>query len=285
MNPAEAALEFVDRGGQPRLALRVDGAEGPCSGRVLLVHGFAEHGGRYDELAGVLRRRGLAVARPDLRGHGRSGGARGYCRDFDEYVADLQATLDHLASDSRFPSAVPLALLGHSMGGLVATRAASRLGERPAGLALSSPFFGVARALSAVERLLGGIAGRIAPGLRQPSGLRGSDLTHDAAIAARYDADPLGFPHVTAGWFLAVTRAQAVALQEAPTLSLPVLCLAAGDDRAVSLAATEAWFRAVGAKEKALEVLPGWYHEILNEPERARVATEFADSLLRWTAR
>ncbi|MBM4362452.1 MAG: lysophospholipase [Deltaproteobacteria bacterium] len=285
MNPAESSLEFVERGSEPRLALRVDPAEGPCSGRVLLVHGFAEHGGRYDELAGLLQRRGLAIARPDLRGHGRSGGARGYCRHFDEYVADLQATLDHLAKDPRFPSTVPLALLGHSMGGLVATRAATRLGERPAGLALSAPFFGVARALSGVERLLGGVAGRIAPGLRQPSGLRGSDLTHDAEIAARYDADPLGFPHVTAGWFLAVTRAQAAALEEAPSLSLPVLCLAAGDDRAVSVAATEAWFRAVGSQEKSLEILPGWFHEILNEPERSRVAGQFADALLLWMAR
>ena len=53
----------------------------PPRGVVAVVHGFAEHLGRYDALLAHLAGRGLAVAAVDLRGHGRSGGPRGHCLD------------------------------------------------------------------------------------------------------------------------------------------------------------------------------------------------------------
>ena len=85
-------------------------------GVVVLSHGMGEHAGRYHHVAARLVGLGLAVAAPDHRGHGRSGGKRLYLRRIDEFTADLH--LLRLEVAARHPG-VPF-LLGHSMGGKIA---------------------------------------------------------------------------------------------------------------------------------------------------------------------
>src|SRR3954447_7334519 len=95
---------------------------------VVLVHGYGEHIGRYEHVAEALIARGSAVAGPDHVGHGRSGGARALVEDSEALVADLRA----VAQDAR--GDLPVVLVGHSMGGLIATRYAQRHREDLAGL-------------------------------------------------------------------------------------------------------------------------------------------------------
>jgi pimeloyl-ACP methyl ester carboxylesterase len=80
---------------------------------VLLVHGFMDTGGTWDDVAAVLARAGHQVVAPDLRGFGASDrvGAGGYYH-FPDYVADLDALVEQLAP-------ARLAVVGHSMGGTV----------------------------------------------------------------------------------------------------------------------------------------------------------------------
>jgi len=90
-------------------------AAGEPRGAVTLVHEAGEHGGRYLELARALAAAGWAVALPDLRGHGRSEGARGHSNGVKEILRDLGDVQDHLAY--RQPEA-PKVLLGHGLGAL-----------------------------------------------------------------------------------------------------------------------------------------------------------------------
>ena len=60
-------------------------------GVVLVTHGYAEHCGRYHELAGVLVNAGWAVQTYDVRGHGKSPGRRGFIDRFDTYLSDFDA--------------------------------------------------------------------------------------------------------------------------------------------------------------------------------------------------
>ncbi|HEX4477179.1 MAG TPA: alpha/beta hydrolase [Polyangiaceae bacterium] len=275
-------VRYLERAGRPRLAYRYDAAMGECRAAVLLTHGYAEHGGRYDHVVGAWAKQGIAVGRVDLRGHGLSDGERGHIGDVADYVDDLRDVLSALSSEAQFASVRRPILFGHSLGGLVSTHAAFSFRDRIAGLALSSPFFGVARRISVLEIGAAVVLGKLTPTMRRASGLAGADLTHDREIAARYEADPLHFDFITTGWYGAITRAQDDAQARAPELRVPVYGIAAGDDKVVKLEDTKRFFARVGSAEKELDVRPALYHEILNEPEWPELASMFSERMLRW---
>lgn len=106
---------------------------------VLLAHGYGEHAGRYEHVGAALVEAGAAVFAPDHDGHGHSGGERALVDDVDVLVTDLN-TVEGIARDAV--PGVPVVLLGHSMGGLVAARYAQEHGEGLAGLVLSGPAVG-----------------------------------------------------------------------------------------------------------------------------------------------
>jgi len=111
-------------------------AAGEPRGAVTVVHEAGEHGGRYLELARALAAAGWAVALPDLRGHGRSEGARGHSNGIKEILRDLGDVQDHLAY--RQPEA-PKVLLGHGLGALWALAYACEKPSDVAALVLLEP--------------------------------------------------------------------------------------------------------------------------------------------------
>ena len=104
---------------------------------VVLVHGYGEHIGRYEHVAQALDARGSAVVGPDHVGHGRSRGEPALVEDFEPVVDDLRAVVQDARGD------LPVVMVGHSMGGLIATRYAQRHREDLAGLVLSGPAIGL----------------------------------------------------------------------------------------------------------------------------------------------
>ncbi|MBC7973575.1 MAG: alpha/beta fold hydrolase, partial [Myxococcales bacterium] len=87
---------------------------GTPKGVVLISHGYAEHCGRYHEVAHVIVNAGWAVLSYDVRGHGKSPGERGYIDRFSIYLDDLTAM--HAAARALVAPSAPLILLGHSHG-------------------------------------------------------------------------------------------------------------------------------------------------------------------------
>src|SRR3954465_72766 len=106
---------------------------------VLLSHGYGEHARRYDHVAARLNDDGAAVYAPDHFGHGRSDGERALAEDLEGAVSDLHLVAEHAAAE--LPG-LPAALIGHSMGGLIAARYAQRYGDELAALVLSGPAVG-----------------------------------------------------------------------------------------------------------------------------------------------
>ncbi len=280
-----SSVQFLERPGEPRLAWFLDVPAAKAAGKVLLIHGYADHSDRFEHVARFWAERGLVVARFDLRGHGRSGGTRGHVMSVDEYVNDARAVLAALEKEPAWKDAPGRPVIfGHSLGGLIASELALAVGKDIAGVASTSPFFGPKRQMTAFERVGGKFARKVAPTLRQSSGLSGSDMTHDTAIAENYDRDPYRFGHVTVGWFFAMLDAQRDVLARAGAIEGPLFCIAAGDDRVVSLAETERFFELAGSAEKELDVSAGSFHELLNEPEWRHHAGRLADRMLRWSA-
>ncbi|MSP61136.1 MAG: alpha/beta hydrolase [Myxococcales bacterium] len=249
--------------------------EGAAKGTVVIVHGYGEHIARYDHVGRALAKAGFVVRGCDLRGHGRSGGARGFIRRFDDYLADVDALVDRAKGDPR-----PLWLLGHSNGGLIALHWALRHRDRLAGLVLSSPFFKLKLDVPKIKILAGRVFSTLWPGLRLPAGLQGSDVSRDPEIARLYDSDPLNNKSATARWFTETVGAQEEALARAAELDLPCLVLHGSGDKIADHARSEELFQRLASVDKTLRIEPGQYHELFNEiePDRSRTV----DGLVRW---
>ncbi len=232
------------------------------------MHGYGEHIGRYDHVGSALANAGLSVYGCDLRGHGRSAGPRGHIQHFSQYLDDAEALVSRARS-----SGLPVFVLGHSNGGLIATHHVFEHPVGVAGIVLSSPFFGLKLAVPAIKIAAGRIASRVYPQLKLPSGLHGADVSRDPVVQRDYDNDPLNNKHATARWFTETTAAQQSAYDRAPALTVPCLVLHGGADRIADPARTEAVAARFGSRDKTVAVLPGQFHEIFNEPAADRAAT------------
>ena len=259
-----------------RIAWRRIAPDGPPRGVIVLCHGYAEHCGRYREWIEHLASRGLAVAGLDHRGHGASEGPRGHCLDFDEFVADVRTLVD--MADGWWPG-TPRVLFGHSMGGLIAFLYLSSHGDTVRAGALSSPAFALPPQGPAWQLRIVALLARVFPTFAFTTALQPDALARDPEVGRAYVADPLVHRKATAGFARAFPRAQQRALAEAPTVTTPLLILQAEADRLVSPAGSAAIAARLRCPHE-LEMLPGYYHELLNEPpsERARVV----DRLDRW---
>ncbi|HVH11484.1 MAG TPA: lysophospholipase, partial [Longimicrobium sp.] len=170
--------------------------EGEPRAIVLVSHGHGEHGGRYGELARHLAERGMAVHAIDHRGHGRSGGTRGHVDRFGQYVADLETWRRAVTAD--VPVDIPVFLLGHSLGGLIAIR---HLQTHPEagfrGAVLSAPLLGIALRPPRWKVALSGILSRALPRLPFSNELDPSMLSTAPGYVEAFRADTLLHPTIT----------------------------------------------------------------------------------------
>jgi alpha-beta hydrolase superfamily lysophospholipase len=134
----------------------------------------------------------------------------------------------------------------------------------------------------AVKLIPGRILARFAPEISMPAGVRGSDCTRTPEIAEAYEDDPMNFKNANVRWFAQTVRAQGEALERAPDIKIPVLCIQGAADKIAQPAASEHFMARVGSAEKEYISLPDQYHEVLNEPDRATTIEKFASTMLRW---
>jgi lysophospholipase len=252
-----------------------------CRGRVAIVHGYAEHCRRYDAVVAALDAAGYECHLLDLRGHGHSGGVRGFVPRFGDYLDDLErflARIEEVQPAARERGAVPRILLGHSLGGLIALDFVLTHPDAFDLLAVSSPFLKPTQEVPRLKAGLAAIASHLAPTLLTPSEIDSRGLSHDAAVVAAYDHDPLVFKTFNAHWFFEVQRAQEEVFEGAGAIRLPVLVLLGGADPIADPERGQALFARLGSTDKHLEVYQGFLHEVFNETGRERVVSD----LLAW---
>ncbi|AGW92407.1 alpha/beta hydrolase [Ralstonia pickettii DTP0602] len=233
-------------------------------GSVLLVHGLAEHAGRYQHVADVLCGLGLRVRAHDLRGHGASGGARMVAEHPDAYLADLAEIYD---AALRSWNELPI-LLGHSMGGLIAARFATARVRAVRALVLSSP--ALALRLSPATLTVHRVLLALAPRLRVPNPIDARHLSHDPAVVAAYRTDPLVQTTITASVLESFIRGMAQAQADAAQLEAPMLMLVGGADRVVDPSGSRTFFDHAPPDLRDEVWFEQGYHEIFNEAQPLR---------------
>ncbi|QGZ55248.1 alpha/beta hydrolase [Paraburkholderia acidiphila] len=262
------------------LPLYVWRANAPPRAALALVHGLAEHAGRYAALATRLNAAGIDLYAIDLRGHGHALGRRTWVARFDEYLDDAEALLAH-ASAQCAAQRTPLFLMGHSMGGAIAALyAVERLPQTRvplAGLLLSSaalaPGRDVPAWMIAASRVISAIWPTF-PAMKIDAAL----LARDAAVVEANRADPLvhhgAIPARTGAQLLeAMKRIEAGRAQ----LRLPVLIWHGTEDKLTEPEGSRAFGANVGSPDRTLTLYEGCYHETLNDLDRERVIGAMID--------
>jgi alpha-beta hydrolase superfamily lysophospholipase len=229
-------------------------------GTVLVVHGLGEHAGRYDGLARVLNEWGFQVRGYDQYGHGQSGGVRGVLPQDHRLLDDLADLVE--STRNRSPD-LPLVLLGHSLGGLVAAGLVARGIVPVDGLVLSSP--ALAPRLSTVQKLLLAIVPRLAPNFTVGNGLDPDYLSHDPRVVQAYRNDPLVHDRISGRLARFIFDEAALVRSAAGRWLLPTLLMYAGDDRMIDPRGSREFAAAAPHELVSAHCFDGYYHEIFNE--------------------
>lgn len=243
---------------------------------LLIAHGLGEHSARYKHVARFFNQQDIAVYAIDHRGHGESAGFRGHIEDFSHFSEDLHLLAQQLRL--QYP-AQPIHLLGHSMGGLIATGYALRHDSIIDSLVLSAPAYGVQGLGNKLSLKMAPLLALLAPTMGMANGLDVQAISRDPSVVKAYQDDPLVHDRVTPTWAAAFGREQRYVARELNRLSIPVLMLVAGSDRLTDPAVATALFEKITAAKKKLTVYPQAYHEIFNEPEQLEALQAVQDWL------
>jgi alpha-beta hydrolase superfamily lysophospholipase len=239
---------------------------------VVLAHGYGEHARRFDHVADALVAAGAVVYAPDHLGHGESEGERVSIETMEDLVDDL-ARVYTLARDAH--PGLPVTMIGHSMGGLIATRYAQRHREDLAGLVLSGPAIGLAAV----------IEGWLAAPEPPSDPIDGAVLSRDLSVGEAYVADPLvyhgGWKRPTLEAFVAADEAIAAG----PGFGdLPLLYVHGGEDQLVPAALARPIVERLAGPDSDLRVIDGARHEVFNEigsEQTIALVAEFAQRVTR----
>lgn len=245
--------------------------EGEAKAALLIVHGLAEHSGRYGNLVEHLVPKGYAIYGVDLPGHGRSAGVQVYVERFEDFIETTEA-FRGLVED--WQPGVPLFLYTHSMGGLIGSFYLLDHHNGLAGTVFSAPAVAIPQHVTPLTVFLGRLMSNLVPRL----GLMAVDaqgVSRDPAVVRAYDSDPLVYRgKATARLGAELLRAMKRVEAEMGAIRLPVLFLQGSEDILVDPAGTRMLYEGVSSTDKALKVYDGLYHEVHNEPEREQVLAD-----------
>ncbi len=238
-----------------------------------MSHGLGEHSACYAEFASELASTsGLVdVLTFDYRGHGQSSGKRGFVDRYKDFVDDLIAAIDW--AENHRPG-VPLYILGHSNGGLVALHAALAVAPRIRGMILSNPSLKVTAKIPLHKYMAGLVLRRVAPFVTLTSTVLDEHLTRDPERLASRKNDPLRHGRINAPLFFGMVEGGAHIVAQAAHIHLPLLLILGDSDPVIDPRTSLAFFEALGSGDKTLKVFPGMLHEPLNEIGRELVVAE-----------
>lgn len=247
---------------------------------IALIHGLGEHTGRYEHVASAMTDTGYAMVGFDLRGHGRSSGARGHFPSLDAVMQDIQNFFDFLKG--RYP-AIPHFLYGHSLGGLLVLVYALKHSNGLKGVIASGAGLRSQVHEQKLKVLMAKLLGSLAPAAQLSSGLDLAVLSHDQNVIDVYKNDPLNHDRISLGFGKAGLEATDYAWSHAEEFAPPLLIMHGTADRN-TYASGSADFSKLAAKNNrdvTLKLWEGLYHEVHNEPEQQQVFKFMIDWLDR----
>jgi alpha-beta hydrolase superfamily lysophospholipase len=249
---------------------------------MVIVHGYAEHTGRYDEMAMHFAGRGFAVHAYDQAGHGRTAGPRGHVDRFDRLVDELAQFVELVRLDHP---GLPLTLVGHSMGGLVVAATAAFRNPEVEHIVLSGALLQLggdgAGLRQSISLGIARIVALFAPRVALSTGLDLQGLSRDPEVIRRYEQDPFVKDRMSVRFAAGMSSMVSAVRGATDRIERPIMILHGGADP-ISPPAGSRYLHA-GLEEKIatkseLQIYPELRHEIFQEPEREQVWGD----ILKW---
>lgn len=226
-------------------------------GIVLIVHGIAEHLGRYEYVKNKLVKSGYGVYRFDNRGHGKSYGRKGYVKFFSEFIKDVDCIVDMIKSKY---SELPVYILGHSMGGLITAQYGVEHGDKLAGEIISGAPTGYISLKTKLQSI------------KFPYVLKGQVfnslsalISKDTKVVDDYRNDELVLKVTSVKLNLELSSASSKIKNNLKNYNCPCLILHGRDDKIVPCINALNFYKEISSEDKEIKIYDGLYHEILNE--------------------
>ncbi len=246
---------------------------------IVAIHGGMSHSGDYATVGAYFRDQAVTTLSFDLTGHGQK--ARIDIPNFDVFLDDVERMLSWVRAE--YPS-VPVFLMGHSMGALIATHMeiTGRLNAFDIrGVILSSPYYANAIPVPALVVHLSGVLAKLFPTAKVPMASLTEWLTHDTAIIQRHYQDEQAHrrgtkPSMRFGRCL--LQAQSALGGNLNRWQHPVFAVVAGDDKLADAKISRQMLETIPGAQRELHYFPQNFHENFNETNR----DEIFSALWRW---
>ncbi len=243
---------------------------------LLILHGLAEHSGRYMNVVDYFVPRGYAVYGFDQRGHGQSEGMRGYVQNFSYYISDLN-TFSEMVRVNH--SSEKVFLIGHSVGGTIAIAYCIYHQNEVDGLILSGATIEPGSSLSPVKIILARLLSLIAPKMGVDV-IDASAISQDQAVVDAYKRDPLVYRgKIRARLGAELLKVMRRLPNQMSEIHLPILIMSGSIDRLSNPEGSRLLYENVSSRDRTIKYYDGFYHEIFNEPGRDQVFNVMDDWL------
>jgi len=240
--------------------------QGRAHGVVVISHGFNAHSGLYEWAAQQFTSKGLAVYALDHRGRGRSEGERFFVRKFSDYTTDLATFID--MAKAREPG-LPVFLLGHSAGGVIACGYTLEHQDELAGL-ICEDFAYQVPAPDIALAILKGVS-HVAPHARTIK-LKNEDFSRDPAVVAALNADPLIAGEAQPAETMAeMIRADEMLKKSFAQFTLPLLIVHGTADKVTKPSGSREFYEKAGSTDKMLKLYEGHFHDLLADVGKEQV--------------
>jgi alpha-beta hydrolase superfamily lysophospholipase len=243
---------------------------------LLIVHGLAEHSGRYMNVVNHFVPLGYAVYGLDHLGHGKSEGTRVYVDRLADYTDPIKSYYEMIKG---WHPGKPIFILGHSMGGLITSYYLLDHQADFKGAIISAPAVKISDSISPVTIFMGKLLSNITP----KAGLLALDagaVSSDPKVVSDYVNDPLVYTGKTTARLAAeMLGGMQRVTAEASTLRLPFILVQGSADKLVDPAGAKMLYERANSTDKTLKVYDGFFHEVFNEPGRAQVLKDVEDWL------
>ena len=235
---------------------------------IVVSHGVGEHGGRYEWFAEYFTDKGYTIYCNDHKGHGKSYGKRGHVDGFDEYVNDLNLLIEYVKKEHKKER---IHLIGHSLGGVIATCYADKYQKNLLSLVLSSPGFAPFKNPFVIKDILGRLLSNLVPDFTMSNDLQLEFLSRDKVVIDAYKEDPLVHDQVSTRFYTSYLEAVDLCFKNANLLNVPVMIMVAAKDKIVNPEIEREFYRHLTFEPKELIEFPESFHELFNDTNRVEV--------------
>ncbi len=246
--------------------------DGNTRGIIVIAHGLNSHSNYYQWTAEQFTAQNYAVYAPDQQGRGQSEGERFYTDNIYDAVTDIDYVVE-LAKKAE-PN-LPIFILGHSAGGVLACLYTLEHQEKLNGLICESFAFKVPAPDFALSVLKG--VSHIAPHLHTIK-LKNEDFSRDPEAVAVMNNDPfIADESQPSKSMEQLVKADERLEKEFSKITLPVFILHGTDDKATKPSGSQFFYDNATSTNKTLKFYEGHYHDLLNDLDKEIVMNDILD--------